>query len=167
MHEGLCSIIPPCAATTRLATSQLVILAPYYSSGHQKPIFSPLLCLTTPFFNTFWQPVLIPLCYPCLRSMSTFIWTSSILFGSLLDVISLVIRLCATRIKYICDKFGVYDLYALTWREVLRISFLIGFWFFSFPFSSLVSLFYNNFFLYFIFPFLSPSNLYKYVYSIV
>lgn len=51
------------------------------------------------------------------------------------------------KMKYIYYKHGTYELYALTWGEggVLRISFLIGFEFFSFFYSPLVSLFYSNF----------------------
>ena len=67
----------------------------------------------------------------------------------------------AARIKYTCDKFGAYDLYAPALRGVLRISFLIELGFFSYFYSPLVSLFYSNFVSIFCcFLFLSSSIVY-------
>ena len=50
--------------------------------------------------------------------------------NQLVDILTESFR--GPRIKYICDKFGVFDLYAQTLGGVLRFSFLIHLGFFSF-----------------------------------
>ena len=47
----------------------------------------------------------------------------------LVDIFTKSLR--GPKIKYICDKFGAFDLYALAWGGVLRFSLLIHLGFFS------------------------------------